>query len=262
MLQRIAFIISVIFITSLASAGQSFDTTYSHTEGSNDYKSNAIACETTFNNAKMDRSLTGTLNLLSDSDYSLIGTLTMKPKIKIGNGMNTGLILGLSEGSQKNSSTVSAFSFGILIDKNIKDVTTATLEYVHTYGNIYTEIYRNVLEQTVRVNGNGKAFGKKNRISTTSTTTVQTSEINASEYSSDTIAAIFDTDMSFIIENLSSYAQLSFSQSSEDIKIASVGLSLIYHINTKTSFYCNFTTTNNNLDQSDNYYGLGLTRSF
>lgn len=273
MIRRTLLVFSIFAMLhpSAAYARVPFNAGYAFTSGSDGYLSHAVFTDATLSDKDGERSLTGTLALSRDNAYEGIVSLMLKGKTRIGYGMNAGLLVGGAEGTlQETGMSAPSFSWGALCDSSLTDSVFFSLEYVHTSGSLLTEIYRDVLIQSpsnaAAIPGKGNGHGKKKKDDTTATTTsttlVQTIDYEFTEYSSDTISAFFDIDLSEIVSRLSSSAQLSLSQISSDVTVTSCGFGLSYRLKAGTSFSGTFSIAGDNLDRTNRYVGIGVNQSF
>ncbi|MBI5574227.1 MAG: hypothetical protein HY919_06720 [Elusimicrobia bacterium] len=222
---------------------------YDFTLGSDDYTSHNLYGGAS-HRLKKNITLSEYIGLFHDVDYDIIGSTTFKGKKGIEKNMHIGSILVLANGNLADENySSSSVSFGILWDKDLSQEINIGLDYKYTTGSIYSGINRDV-------------SGKSKRSSERQQNGSSITEESSSSFSSNTIIAKLDTNLSKVIKNLNSTLKLAFSKNSNDVKITSYGLEFLYLLKKKLFLSNNFTFTSNNLEEKDNYFSIGLNRVF
>ena len=222
---------------------------YDFTSGSDNYISHNLYGGAS-QYLEKDITLSEYLGIFRDIDYDIIGSITFKGKKGIGKDMHIGSMLALANGSLSGeNSSNSSTSFGVLWDKDLSQEINIGLDYKYTTGSIYSGINRDVSSNP---NGNSKKQQGASSIV----------EENSSSFSSNSIATRLDIDLSKVVSNLSYMLNLSYSESSNDVKVTSCALEFSYLLNEKLFLSNGFTFTSNSLDEKNNYFSIGLNRVF
>lgn len=239
----------LFFPISFLPAETSWNLGYDFTLGSDDYTSHNLYGGSS-QRLEKEITLSEYIGLFHDVDYDIIGSITFGGKKGIGKDMHVGSMLVLANGSLSGEdSSNSSTSFGILWDKDLSREINIGLDYKYTTGSIYSGINRDVSSKS-NINSKKQQDGSF------------LVEENSSSFSSNSISAKLDTDLTGVIKNLSSTLKLSFSENSNDVKTTSCFLELSYLFNEKLFLSNGFTFTGNNLDEKNNYFSVGLNRVF